>query len=74
MCNLKRFRKQVGLTQEKMARELKVGIATYLQWEYGNSTPHVRKCYQIIADLERLTNRKKIRIEEVWPRECNKCA
>lgn len=38
--NLRRIRKELGLTQMDLAKALNIGLSTVNNWEWGYSTPH----------------------------------
>ena len=44
---LQAARKQSGKTQEQVAKEAKVGVRLYQQYEYDKSTPNVRTAIRI---------------------------
>lgn len=53
--DLKKFRKEHGLSQIAFSRELGVKLNTYLHWEYFVSTPNEENQKKIDACIERLT-------------------
>ena len=48
--NIKRFRKERGLTQEQLAEALGVTVGAVYKWEAGRSTPEISMLLQL-ADL-----------------------
>ncbi|MBP3378290.1 MAG: helix-turn-helix domain-containing protein [Clostridia bacterium] len=48
--NIKRFRKERGLTQEQLAEALGVTVGAVYKWENGRSTPEIEMLLQL-ADL-----------------------
>lgn len=52
---IKALRMELGLSQEKMARIVNVGMQTYQHWERGKRKPHplcIEKLYEVKARHE----------------------
>lgn len=49
---IRRIREQLGLTQEDLARELKITVSTVNRWENEHSKPSLLACLAITALLE----------------------
>ena len=49
---IKKYRKDIGLTQEEMANRLGVTAPAVNKWENGNSTPDI----ELLAPIARLLN------------------
>ena len=49
---IKKYRKDIGLTQEEMANRLGVTTPAVNKWENGNSTPDI----ELLAPIARLLN------------------
>lgn len=56
--DLKKLRKQFGLSQVAMSKEIGVPLVTYLNWEYQVATPNEENQIKIDACIERLTAKK----------------
>lgn len=71
--NLKRLRKQSGLSQEQVAEKLNVSRQAVAKWESGDSLPDIYNCraladlYDITIDslFDAVTNQKK---KDIQPR------
>ena len=57
---VKFIRKKLNISQEKLARELRVSFATVNRWETGKSKPS----YDNILDFEKFCNNNKIKEEK----------
>ena len=51
--SLKKLRKNLGISQDKLAELLNVGVASIRRWESGSTTPlpnHLEKINQLIKE------------------------
>lgn len=60
---LKRIRKQLGLSQEDLARELKVSFATVNRWENDHVTPSRLARVQLRAFCARMARAGKLKVK-----------
>jgi len=59
---VKEIRKQLGLSQEDLARELGVSFATVNRWENGQVSPSKLAKAQLNAFCSRMTGEGKLRL------------
>jgi putative transcriptional regulator len=61
---IKEVRKQLGLSQEGLARELGVSFATVNRWENGKTAPSKLACARFDAYCEKTTRRGRLKLKE----------
>ena len=61
---IKEMRRQLALSQEDLARLLKVSYATVNRWENGLSKPSKLAKAQLVAFCEKMTKRGKLVLPE----------
>jgi putative transcriptional regulator len=58
---IRRVRSQLGISQEKLAHELRVSFATVNRWEYGKTAPFKLARMQFDAFCEKMNKQGKLK-------------
>lgn len=67
---VKEVRRQLGVSQEDLARELGLSFATINRWENGQVQPSRLARNHLRAFCERLEHEGRIKLENDWSKEC----
>lgn len=65
---VREVRRQLGISQAELARELRVSFATVNRWENGRTTPFRLARAQFDAFCDKMVKRRRLNLEQIGGR------